>query len=576
MAEKKKEGELAEVERSLSVLAGRDPEALRAQREQQEAAQRRRAELDAVSGVERKRITRMALVWAAVAVALLALGGVLLLLRMRASSAEETLAKVIAPFAEMGFARTEPGFFSTQMHAEIDVVEDSCVIAVPTPDTPAIHFDAPGAPFVGKGTLLHCTCAAEHVGVWAERAGSGTSAVALMRVDAKQIGGRLGAAFLEPKPQTIGKGGETCAAEHLEGYVREGRFPKTPPSDDWKKGALGPLAKTGFAAIARVPPDRPLAVLEPANDRCFVALTTEGKVTLRYEGAQPLEGARIAWCGAKLGVAMLERASGNAPIDVVSAPARRIGGLLGLERALATASIVDAPIWAPKNDHAALAAETLHACLVPDATLVADGPIQASATKLARVVSLSVGVPAVADPRGDRNYEPDVGGDVFFVCSPPLAAGVRNTLCVQNGPQTWHPPGTDTPSGAAYGSLPAWMNAWSKVPRDPDLTRIELDLLELGIRLSSLGYEATIIEGVTEDETGVTILGRSGEDGIVAIGIWPAPPWFEPYGDPAWTIDGEPTVTPLAGGTKLRLTQKGKTTAPVKERRTVVFRHAAR
>jgi hypothetical protein len=574
MAAKKKEGELAEVERALSVLAGRDPEALRAQREQQEAAQRKRAEIDAVSGVERQRITRAALVVAAIAVGALVLAGVLVLLRVRASSAEGALAPMIAPFLELGFTRNEPAYFSTSTRAELDVAEDSCVLVVPTPQTPAIHFDAPGLPAAStKGTLLHCTCASEHVTAWAERGSAGTSAVALLRIDAKAIGGRLGAAFLEPKPQTIAAGGETCAAEHLEGYVREGRFPKTPPSPDWKNGPLGSLERHGFSAIARVPPDRPLAVLEPASDRCFVALAAEGKLVLRHDGAEPLSGARVAWCGAKLGVVLLERTAGNAAIDVVSAPARRIGGLYGLVRDLASAGI-ESDTWAPKNDHAAMAGEALHACLVPDTTLVGDGPIQASASKTARVVSLSIGVPAVADPRGERNYEPDVGTDVFFLCAPPLAAGVRTTLCVQNGPQTWHPPGADTPSGAAYGSLPAWLSAWGKL-RDPDIARYELDLLVLSMRLSSLGYEATIIEGVTEDETGVSVLGRGGEDSIVAIGIWPAAPWIEPYGDPAWTLDGEPSVIPLAGGMRVRLGQRDRTSAPVSARRTVVFRHAA-
>jgi hypothetical protein len=566
-----KKGELAEVERALSVLAGRDPEAVRAQREAQEAAKKKRAEIDARSGVERKRVTRVALVWAAVVAVLLAVAGVLVMLRMRASTAESAIAKAIAPYVEMGFARSEPSFFSNQMRAELDVAEDSCVLAVPTPETPKIHFDAPGMPVVvAKGTLLHCTCASAHVGVWAERAGE-ASAVALLRVDARAIGGRLGAAFLEPKPQTIAPGGEACAAEHLESYVREGRFPKTPPSPEWKKGPLGPLEANGFSAVARVPPDRPLAMLQPADGTCFVAFAGEGNAKLVYQGTRRIDGARLGWCGAKLGVVLLERdGGGGSPIDVVAAPARRIGGLLGLERLLG-----DAPIWAPDADHAAMAAEALHACLVPDTTLAQSGPIQASASPGARVVALSIGAPLVAETRGERSWGPDVGSDAFFLCSPVLAAGVRDTVCVQGAPQTWHPPGPDVPSGAAFGSLPAWLGAWGKI-RDPDIIRLELELLDLAMRLSALGYEATIIEGITEDATGVSILGRAGEDALVAIGIWPSPPWVEPYGEPAWKIDGAPSVVPIAGGKRIHLPAADKTNAPIAQRRTVVFRHAAR
>lgn len=567
MPEEKKE--LAEVERALSVLAGRNPEAIRAEREAQEAARKKRAEIDAQSGIERKRITRVALVWAAVAVGVLAVVGVLVMLRVRASTAESAVAKAVSPFVALGFAREEPSFFSNQMRAELDVAEDSCVVAVPTPQTPAIHFDAPGlAAIVAKGSLLHCTCAAEHVSVWAERT-DGTSAVALLRIEAKTIGGRLGAAFMEPKPQTIGAGGEACSAEHLEGYVREGRFPKTPPTDDWKKTILAPLEQNGFTAVARIPADRPLAVLEPAEGKCFVAFAAESKMKMRVDGAEPLEGSKLSWCAAKIGVVLLERVSGNRPIDVLSAPARRIGGLVGLERLLGPDNV-----WAPKTDHGAMAGEALHACLVPD-TAIASGPIQASASKGARVIALSVGAPLVPDPRGERSWNPDIGTDVYFLCSPELGAGVKDTVCVQNGPQTWHAPGPDMPSGAAYGALPAWMNAWSKL-RDPDIVKLELDLLGLAMRLSALGYEATIIEGITEDETGVSILGCAGEDNIVAVGIWPAAPWVEPYGDPAWTIDGNPSTVPSVGGKRVHLDARDKTTAPVGQRRTVVFRHSTR
>ena len=114
------------------------------------------------------------------------------------------------------------------------------------------------------------------------------------------------------------------------------------------------------------------------------------------------------------------------------------------------------------------------------------------------------------------------------------------------------------------------MNAIASV-KDPDLVPLELHLLEHAIRLSARGFEATVIEGVTETEDGVTILGRSGEDAIVAIGIWPAAPWVEPYG---WSLDNEPAITPLAKGARVHLTATDKTKAPLNARRTVVFRHA--
>jgi hypothetical protein len=391
------------------------------------------------------------------------------------------------------------------------------------------------------------------------------SAVALLRVDARAVGGRFGVAFMEPRPALLAPGGEACASEHLEAYVADARYPKSPPSEAWRATPTGrTLSARGFQPIARVPADRPLAVLEPATARCFVATGGGATVALRVAGSVVLEGANVAWCAAKVGVVLVER-TGVGTIDVASAPVRRVGGLLGLRDALAAAS-VDALVWAPPADHAALALEALRASLVPDVVAAPDGAILKSASADARVVSLSAG--------GDKTFEPDSASDAFFLCAPPIAAGTRQNLCVQTVAQAWHPPPPDVVAGAAYGPLPVWMAAWSKT-HDPEVVRLELALMGLARRLNALGFEATIIEGVTEEAAGVSIVGRSGEDSIVAVGVWPTPPWVDAYGDPTWNLDGEPRVVPLVGGQRVRFWAHAHTAAPVGARRTVVFRHAA-
>jgi hypothetical protein len=559
-----KERGLEEVEQALSVLAGRDPRAARAEREAREARAKRTAELEAQARRDRtKRILR-GVMWGAVGLAVIGVAVVLAGFHLRAKEAEQSLAPAVKPYEKMGFSRAPSPYFSPPSRIEQDVPEDSCVVVVPSPSAKEVRLERPSAPpDVATGTLLHCTCAAEHVIASAD---APSAAVALLRIDAKTIGGIFGAAFLEPHPALVTPGGEACAAEHLDAFVASGKFPKSEPSPDWRKGPLAPLEAFGFDAVARVAPDQPLALLEAASDRCFVAAGESGEVGLRVGDKVEVEHARIAWCAPKMGAAMIDRRSAKGPIDVVSAPMRRVGGLFGLTRL-----VPDAEPYARATDRAAIAAEALHAALVPDVTLVPDGPIPSVPT--ARVVALSLGL--VVQPRGEPTYGGDASSAAYFLCSPPLHAGVREVLCVQNAPQAWHAPGPDVPAGAAYGSLPPWMSAIASI-KDPDVVPLELALLELAIRLSARGFEATVIEGITETDDGVTVLGRGGEDAIVAVGIWPAAPWVEPYGEPAWTITKEPTVLPLLGGTRVHLRARDKTTAPLAQRRTVVFRHAAK
>lgn len=557
-------GGLGEVERALSVLQGRDPRAVRAEREAREASARRTHEIQSVAAVARRRAQLMLVVYAAAAGAVLAVGGVVWGLHARAVAAEAALAPAIAPFVELGFAPVPSGFFSTSQRVDLDAGEGTCVLAVGSPDAGALHLDHPGGTDTAAGSILRCGCAPEHVTARVDPAANKVSAVALLRVDARTIGGRFGAAFMEPRAALIAPGGEACAAEHLEAFVADARFPKSPPSESWRATPAGKaLTARGFGAIARVPADRPLAVLEPATDKCFVATGGGATVALHLAGAVVAEGANVAWCAAKVGVVLVER-TGAGTIDVASAPSARLGGLIGLRDALAAASI-DAVVWAPPADHAALAVQSLRASLVPEVSAAADGSILKSASADARVVSLSAG--------GDKTFEPDSTSDAFFLCAPPLGAATRQTVCVQTAAQAWHPPPPDVPAGAAFGPLPVWLAAWSK-SRDPDVVRHQLSMIGLARRLSSLGYEPTIIEGVTEEDGGVSVVGRSGEDAIVAVGVWPAPPWMDPYGDPAWDVDGEPRVVPLAGGQRVRLWAHTRTAAPVGARRTVVFRHA--
>ena len=73
------------------------------------------------------------------------------------------------------------------------------------------------------------------------------------------------------------------------------------------------------------------------------------------------------------------------------------------------------------------------------------------------------------------------------------------------------------------------------------------------------------------------VVGRAGEDAIVAVGLGPKPPWAFPYSDAVpWDLGDEPRVVALQPGLAVKLTSTPPPNAPIEKRRTIVFRHAAR
>ena len=82
-----------------------------------------------------------------------------------------------------------------------------------------------------------------------------------------------------------------------------------------------------------------------------------------------------------------------------------------------------------------------------------------------------------------------------------------------------------------------------------------------------------MLEGVTELPTGVRVVGRAGEDAVVAIGLVPRPPWVIPYTDgDEWELGEPPRVVELQPGSSVTLTATTPPSTTVDKRRTVVFR----
>ena len=563
--------ELAEVERALSVLGGRHPERVRAEREAAEAAARRRREHEAKAAAERRR-GRFRMLAGGFAVALLGIAGwTLAKTRSARRAVESELAPLEARYLAMGFLPVTHGTFESQRRVEVQTTPGGCYAIVAT-HAAQLRIERPTGTAGARGEALVCTCGGEDL-VATVPAGS---AVRALFVPGATFGGVRALPFhFDADPPTLIAGGEACADEALEAFARDRRYPAQGTDKSWLDAHPG-LANAGFATLASVPARLPFAFVEPAaaEGRCFVAASTDASDTLGLwapPGQKPLPNhpGPIAWCDAKAASYVVEHGGAEGArgtLFVVASPSRRIGGVLGLREQLAGAGLGQASVWLRDEDRGALAADALRASVVPEPAAVANQAVDGPKADAARVVAFSVG--------GTGSFVPDSSGAAAFECEPPLSDHTPDTICVQTRGQSWRPPPIEVPSGAAFGPLPFWMSALSEV-KDPARARVELALVGLARRLAARGFEPTIIEGVDEKPASVEILGRSGEDAIVAVGLWPAAPYARPYTDgPAWSLSGEPRVVPLRGGERVTLPLGGAVPVPIDQRRTVVFRHA--
>lgn len=177
----------------------------------------------------------------------------------------------------------------------------------------------------------------------------------------------------------------------------------------------------------------------------------------------------------------------------------------------------------------------------------------------------------------DATVAPDASQDtIFFSCAPPLE-NATSTICVEAAPQRLHATTPRGAWGAASAALPFWMAGFTQA-REPSVVPVQAELLALARKLVHRGFEPTILGAIKETERGAEVLGRAGEDAIVAVGAAPQAPWAVPYTDgPAWSLDGEPRVVPLAPGARVSLMPpagSAQLRAPLDARRTIVFRRS--
>jgi hypothetical protein len=563
-----RKSDLDEVERAISVLGGHHPEHERSRRETMAAAEKRAAELATELEQSARRRRRRALVIGANVAALSVAALVTWRLVSRAHGIREALTQDEAPFLGQGLEEVASNQLTGRGVLEADAPGSSCFVALTT--SGRVRVQLQGRSIEGGRSVGWCGCEPGHVRV--DVSGEqGAPGLALLRVDAKTIGGPLARAWVPFHPEVWGDVGGECADATLDAWIGDHKWPK--PSLDAKVLDSLPggdtLRSAGFRLVSMAAPDATFVVVEADADQCLLAIAKQGAMSLRATGGARLveraDGA-MAWCASQPATTSVwPSAAAGAAVMVLSAPAPRVGGLLGTVDCARDAgySVATSARWLAEADAAWDAAAILRASALVGVT---SGPLpETPGARDTRVAALVV-------PHGRAAWDPP---DATRACLPPPGDGTTfdESVCVFASPVAlWKR--VDSSGASARAPLPVWLSSLATRDEPDAIARIP-ELLALARQLSRMGFEPTVLEGVTELKDGVRVVGRAGEDAVVAVGLAPKRPWVFPYTDKVpWDLGDAARVVPLSPGTTVTLTTSPAPEVPVDRRRTVIFRHA--
>jgi len=557
---------LDEVERAISVLEGRHPEHERTRRETVAAAQERRRAMDKEAAAGSRRRRRRIVVLAANAIAIVVAGAVGWRLFARARTIRASLEEQEAPFQSAGLRELESNSLSGRGTLEVDVPGKSCFVAV-----------APGASvrarqgamsLEGSGAIGWCACAPGRVALET----SGAGGLALMHVDAQAVGGPLARPWLPLTTSAWGDAGSDCAEGELDAWLGAHQGPRPSPDDAWLGAApaRASLKRAGFRVVSGVDGSHPFAVVESTAGDCMIAVATGDDVlSLRLPGgSRPIARARdsIVWCDAAGATTTIWR-QGRGAVVVLAAPGARVGGLLGARECATSGGlhVVAEATWLRDADLGWDATSLLRASTLADVTTTELPTDPGEADARVTAIAASAGARIASGP-----------SDVVVACDPSRTATPpeRTTVCASAKPVTWWRR-TEAPAMAARAPLPIWLALLGSHPEPDAVARIP-EVLALARRLAREGFEPTVFEGVVELPDGVRVVGRAGENAVVAVGLGGKPPWVFPFTDGVpWDLGDPPRVVDLQPGTAVKLVASPPPSSPIDKRRTIVFRRSA-
>jgi hypothetical protein len=562
--------DIDEVDRALSVLGGRHPEHEKSRRKMAEAAKERSVQLEAELAASARRRRRRILVIGANSIAVAAVAFVGWRLSERTQGIRAGVARAEASWTARGFTEMASNALTAGRTLESDLPDGSCFAAVTAAAGP-LKVNLGTSTTEGAGSVAWCACAPGHVVIEAPPAAA-TVGFALLRVDSKALGGPLARGWLDFSPGAWAPGGEDCGEATLDGWIGDHHAPAATPDADWLTAvpARAPLVKNGFRVVSGVAAGRPFGLLEAPAASCLLALGAPGDaLSLRATGGVRLvKGSGvIGWCASAAATTTLWR-DGHSAVTVIASPADRLGGLLGLRDAAEEAKLglAQDAAWVDDGDLAWNAGAVLRSSGITTPTTKSLPDIAGEPDT--RLVALTFGPSAVVVP---------APASVVVACEPPLAAaavaGVHSSVCATSAKTAWWRK-TAAPAAEASADLPVWL-APLEPHHEPDAVARIPELLGLARRLARAGFSPTVLEGVTEQPDGVKVIGRAGEDSIVAVGLGPRAPWTFPYTDKVpWDVGDEPAMVPIKPGQTVKLTASPLPNSPPEQRRTIVFRHA--
>lgn len=568
---KKAPDDLAEVERALSVLQGRHPEHERTRREDEAVRKRRAAQIDHVAHHETKRVRSRRLRIVLVVTPIIALFAFIGVFGRREMARRARVDAVSESFRAFGFTALETSLRGSTGHIAA-TPEPGCLLAVST-DTKPVSITRSGVAVSTAAPALFCTCATERVVVASPVGAEG--GIALLRADAALLGGSRAFAYAPFKPASTLLLDEPCSEASLDAWIEAKRYPHPPVDDAWLAAAPGraALLASGFHVVAVARADLPFLVVEVPKESCIVATSAQpsDRLGLRMKGESPLvaEGrGTIARCAQTEATVVLSR-EGAGAITVLVGPAT-VGGIVGLREVAASAGLLISASAVPTTERAWDAKQLLLASAIPEAIITTGSAPDVPPDLDARIVALSL------ETLNAITFE--VAPDVRSSCVPALDAKPREALCVFSGPQKWRSPGSGegAAGGLARSKLPFWLYTMQGV-KDPAALVAISKLIALARVLGRAGFAPTTLEALVERPNGVEVLGRTGEDAVVAVGVGPSDPWIYTLAeDASWTLDDPPQISLVKPLEKTTLVTSLTKLPPLTTRRTVVFRRQKR
>lgn len=509
-------------------------------------AERRRRELQSIladtrEGFARRRRARTIRLVVAGLSLLAALGLAARLVPILATGITGTsseLDRLSAPFLAAGFTveRTVWGTNPTEVPAQRDLCY---VVVAASSGAPArVRLDRGFAVLEANESLGFCTCTGEPPRLRA--VGDEPIAMRVLSASAGAVGGADLLAQHEPRPAAVAP--ETidraCAEAAIDEWLATRSAPEPPRELTEVEEKLRSL---GMRPVASAPERQRFCTVPPADATCFLGLSREPSDSLSLRiagGTRALDGQRsaIAFCTNKAAPTSLWR-TGSGALTVLSVPAQRVGGLVGM-RDLAARAGLETAAWVAPENQAYDAAATLGASAISPSLFLEDADAGIAA---ASIFAFSTGATSTL------TIEPTARS---IVCRPGVSVGASQAVCVVSAPGAWRPVG-NLPAGSLAARRPSWFP-----PIGSDRAQLErlLDVMEFARRMSLAGFDHAFT-GVTETATGARITGRSGEKEIVAVAIGSAPPYVHTLSDAEpWSLHDAPRIVPIKPGQTVELT----------------------